>query len=119
MAQIIRIIRFNKFGRHEDVSTGLVFHQIEGVVSAYGIQASDGEVLPISEKLRIYCQKKGYPVAELDEWEEEDEYSSSEEENTHENDNDSSSSSSKELSENEMTDGEDIIIEEEEKGTEG
>ena len=73
MAQIIRIIRFNKFGRHEDVSTGLVFHQIEGVVSAYGIQASDGEVLPISEKLRIYCQKKGYPVAELDEWEEEEE----------------------------------------------
>ena len=102
-----RIIRLNKFGRHEDTSTGLVFKEIEGVVSAYGIQKSDGEVLPISKELHLYCHKKGFPVAELDEWEEDEEYSSEEE-------NDNDSSSSKDLSENDMTDGEDII--EEEKG---
>ena len=86
-------------------------------MSAYGIQSPDGEVLSISKELRQYCQKKGYPVAELDEldeWEEEDEYTSSEEESTNEteNENNIDSSSSKELSENDMTDGEDIIEEE-------
>jgi len=107
----------NKFGHHEDTSTGLVFKQIEGIVSAYGIQSSDGEVLAISEELRLYCQQKGYPIAELDEWEEEDEYSSSEYETETETDKDKDKDkdSLKDISDNEMTDGEDII----EDGDEG
>jgi len=110
-----RIIRLNKFGHHEDTSTGLVFKQIEGIVSAYGIQSSDGEVLAISEELRLYCEQKGYPIAELDEWEEEeDEYSSSE----YETETDKDKDSLKDISDNEMTDGEDIIEENEEKNDE-
>lgn len=106
-----RIIRLNQFGRHEDTSTGLVFKQIEGVVSAYGIQSSDGKLLPISEELRLYCHTKGYPVSEVvDEGGEE--YSSSSEEEEEESTNENDSSSSKELSEDDVTDGEDIIEEE-------
>ena len=113
-----RIIRLNRFGNHEDTSTGLVFKQIEGIVSAYGIQSPDGEVIAISDELRLYCQQKGYPIAELDEWEEEEEYSSSEYENDTEtdkdntNDNDKDMDSLKDISDNEMTDGEDIIDDE-------
>ena len=86
-----------------------MFKQIKGIVSAYGIQASSGEVVPISDKMRVYCQQKDYPIVELDEWEEEEEedYSSSSDE--HNTVDDKDSDISKELSDDELTDGEDII----------
>ena len=86
-----------------------MFKQINGVVSAYGIQASSGEVVPISDRMRVYCQQKDYPIVELDEWEEEEEedYSSSSDE--HNTADDKDSYISKELSDDELTDGEDII----------
>ena len=67
--------------------------------------------MPISDEMRGYCKQKGYPVAELDEWEEEEDYSSSsEEEDKNEHiDDDKDSSILKDLSEDELTDGEDII----------
>jgi len=89
-----------------------VFKQIKGIVSAYGIQASSGEVVPISDKMRVYCQQKDYPIVELDEWEEEEEedYSSSSSSiDEHNTADDKDSYSSKELSDDELTDGEDII----------
>jgi hypothetical protein len=60
--------------------------------------------------MRVYCQQKNYPIVELDEldeWEEEDDYSSSSDE--HNTVDDKDSVISKELSDNELTDGEDII----------
>ncbi len=66
--------------------------------------------MPISVKMRVYCQQKKYPIVELDEldeWEEEDDYSSSSDE--HNTVDDKDSDISKELSDDELTDGEDII----------
>ena len=115
-----RIISLNKFGRHEDPSTGLVFKQIEGIVSAYGIQTSNGEVARISDEMRAYCQQKGYPVAEFNEWEDDENYnSSSDEYETEPTDGDDKDSSIlKYRSEDELTDGEDMIEESDEEDKE-
>jgi len=106
-----RVISLNKFGRHEDPSTGLVFRQIEGIVSAYGIQIPSGEVVDISDEMRVYCQQKGYPIAEFDEWEDDENYNSSsdEYETEHTDGDDKDNPILKDLSEDEPTDGEDVI----------
>ncbi len=112
-----RVISLNKFGRHEDPSTGLVFRQIEGIVSAYGIQTSSGEVVDISDEMRVYCKEKGYPIAEFDEWEDDENYSSSsdEYETEHSDGDDKDNPILKDLSADELTDGEDVIEESDEE----
>lgn len=58
-----RVIKLNKFGRHEDPETGLLFRSIDGTIAAYGVEDGDGSVLAISEKLLKICKEKGYIVA--------------------------------------------------------
>ena len=58
-----RVIKLNKFGRHEDPETGLLFRSIDGTIAAYGVEDGVGSVLAISEKLLKICKEKGYIVA--------------------------------------------------------
>lgn len=58
-----RVIKLNKFGRHEDPETGLLFRSIDGTIAAYGVEDGNGSVLAISEELLTICKEKGYIVA--------------------------------------------------------
>ncbi len=58
-----RVIKLNKFGRHEDPETGLLFRSIDGTIAAYGVEDGNGTVLAISEELLTICKEKGYIVA--------------------------------------------------------
>lgn len=110
-----RVIAINEHGNHEDLQTGLVFKNIEGTVSAYGVQSESGEILPIPTALRQVCEQKGYAIAEVCSNQDSDsdseldgEQATKDAESESENENESENES--DSLENELTDGEEEAI---------